>query len=413
MSSSIKKIIFGLAGASILATAANAGGLERGGYNIDLLFDDSRAAFDATGAYVMPQRQLKNVQDTDASDGIGSDGIGGGTTTADETESYFVPRVGLKVGFTEDLNCMADYSQPYGAHTNPGANWMGANSNIETKIDSDGFAATCSYSFDAGPGKLRIIGGVSYLEMSGFKERLVAPAFAAVGNGVGRLELSDSGYGWRAGLAYEVPEIALRASLMYYSEVELDDVTGILDLSQVNGAIVPVFGSTAMPEAIELKVQSGVAPGWLVFGSVKWVDWSQLQNVSFCPEATRALVANCTYNGGTRVTSLDLLYQDGWTVSAGVGHQLTEKVSLAGSITWDRGTGTGVGTQTDTWTFGFGGSYKPTENAEFRLGGAIGVLTSGSSGTVTTDNGTFGTDVAYDFGSDVVSAVSASFKVKF
>ena len=23
-----------------------------------------------------------------------------------------------------------------------------------------------------------------------------------------------------------------------------------------------------------MKLQSGVAPGWLVFGSVKWTDWS-------------------------------------------------------------------------------------------------------------------------------------------
>ena len=147
-----------------------------------------------------------------------------------------------------------------------------------------------------------------------------------------------------------MPEIALRASLMYYSEVKLDNVTGTLDLTEIapgispiSGAVTDVFGSTAMPEAIELKVQSGVAPGWLVFGSVKWVDWSQLQNVNFCAEAARAFNPDCSRGGPGFATSLDLLYRDGWTVSAGVGHQLTEKVSLAGSLTWDRGTGTGVG----------------------------------------------------------------------
>lgn len=415
----LKSVVAVLAASVAMASAANAGGLERGGYNIDLLFDSSRFASDASVAYVMPDRQLRNTVDTNAADGIGSNGLGAGSTTAKETESYLVPRIGFKVGVGDSVDCMADYSQPYGAHTNPGPNWVGANSNIETKIDSGGFAATCSYKFSAGKGSLRLIGGVSYLDIGGFKTRLVAPP--ALGGGNGRLDLSETGYGWRAGLAYEIPEIAFRASLMYYSEVELSNITGTLDLSAVNpavnplnpllGLVTPVFGSTSMPEVVELKVQSGIAPGWLAFGSVKWVDWSQLQTVSFCPEATRAL--GCTYSGVNRATSLDLLYQDGWTVSSGIAHRFNETLAGSASITWDRGTSTGTGTQTDTWTFAAGIAYNPNENVEVRLGGALGVLTSGSSGVVTTPLGAFGTDVSYSFGNDLVAALSGAVKVKF
>ncbi|KGF69110.1 long-chain fatty acid transporter [Hoeflea sp. BAL378] len=407
----LKTIVAGLSVSVAFASAAQAGGLERGGYNIDLLFDTSRFASDASVAYVMPDRELTNVVDTNARDGIGSNGFGAGTRTADETESYLVPRIGFKVGLGESADCMADYSQPYGAHTNPGANWMGANSNIETKIESDGLAATCSYKFKAGKGDLRVIGGVSYLDMSGFKTRLVAPPALALGNGQGRLDLSGDGYGYRIGAAYEIPEIAFRASLMYYSEVDLDDITGTLNLSQVNGQVIPVFGSTSMPEAVEFKVQSGIAPGWLAFGSVKWVDWSQLQTVAFCPTATRAL--GCSYSGVNRATSLDLLYRDGWTVSGGVGHRFNDNLSGLASLTWDRGTSTGTGTQTDTWTAAAGIAYTPNQNVEVRLGGALGVLTSGSSGVVTTSQGRFGTDVSYNFGNDLVAAVSGAIKVKF
>ena len=407
----LKTIVAGLSVSVAFASAAQAGGLERGGYNIDLLFDTSRFASDASVAYVMPDRELTNVVDTNARDGIGSNGFGAGTRTADETESYLVPRIGFKVGLGESADCMADYSQPYGAHTNPGASWMGANSNIETKIESDGLAATCSYKFKAGKGDLRVIGGVSYLDMSGFKTRLVAPPALALGNGQGRLDLSGDGYGYRIGAAYEIPEIAFRASLMYYSEVDLDDITGTLNLSQVNGQVIPVFGSTSMPEAVEFKVQSGIAPGWLAFGSVKWVDWSQLQTVAFCPTATRAL--GCSYSGVNRATSLDLLYRDGWTVSGGVGHRFNDNLSGLASLTWDRGTSTGTGTQTDTWTAAAGIAYTPNQNVEVRLGGALGVLTSGSSGVVTTSQGRFGTDVSYNFGNDLVAAVSGAIKVKF
>lgn len=404
------------ASALLAATSAHAGGLERGGYNIDLLFDPSDYAFESAVTYVNPQRELNNVTDINPLDGnlnsLPSNGVG-------DTEGYWVPRIGFKAKLAPAINCMVDYSQPWGAHSNPGSNWAGANDNIETKIESHNYAGTCSYSFDAGPGQLRLIGGGFYQEVSGFKDRLVfaVPAGLPI-NGVGRLELEGEGWGWRAGVAYEIEEYALRASLVYNSAVKLNDITGTMDLTQVPaavnplaGIVTPVFGSAEMPDSLELKVQTGVAPDWLVFGSIKWTDWSQLQSLPFCPTATRGIA--CTTSGPTEVTSLDLLYRDGWTVSGGVGHKFNDKLSGAASITWDRGTSTGIGTQTDTWTLGAGISYAAAENIELRLGGAVGILTSGSSGQIVKDGRTFGQRVSYDFGTDVVTAISTSLKVKF
>lgn len=74
------------------------------------------------------------------------------------------------------------------------------------------------------------------------------------------------------------------------------------------------------------------------------------------------------------------------------------------AVTWDRGTSTSFGTQSDTWTLAAGASYSPNENLEFRLGGALGVLTSGTS----VDD-----RITYDYGNDLVAAVSASMKLKF
>ena len=407
-----------LAAAVLLAaTSAHAGGLERGGYNIDLLFDPSDYAIDTSATYVNPQRELKNARDNIVEDGdlngLRSDGIR-------DTDGYWVPRVAIKAAIGDSIDCMADYSQPWGVHVNPGLNWAGANDNIETKIESDNYAATCSYSFDMGPGQLRVIGGGFYQEVSGFKDRLVfaMPAGSPL-NGIGRLELEGEGWGWRAGVAYEIEEYALRASLVYNSAVKLDDITGTMDLRQVPGAVLPglagvstpVFGSADMPDSLEFKFQSGVAPDWLVFGSVKWTDWSQLQSLPFCPQSTRGI--SCRTSGPTEVTSLDLLYRDGWTVSGGVGHKFNEQWSGAVSLTWDRGTSTAIGTQTDTWTLGSGVSFAASENVEFRVGGAIGLLTSGSSGQVVKDGRTFGRRVSYDFGNDVVTAISTSLKVKF
>ncbi|CDZ60450.1 Outer membrane protein E [Neorhizobium galegae bv. orientalis] len=409
----ISRGVFALVAGCTLQSPALAGGIERGGYNIDLLFDPSSVAIESTATFVMPQRKLKNVTDTVAGDGALN--TLGYSNSVEETEDYWSPRIGAKAGF-EGFDCLVDYSQPYGAHTNPGAGWAGANQNIETKINSDNYALTCSYKFDAGPGDLRVIAGGNYLQMDGFKERLVlAPGTPAVGvlagTGVGRLDLEGDGWGWRAGLAYEIPEYALRASLMYYSQVKLKDVTGEVDLTALSpalgagipgaGTVIPVEGSTAMPEAIELKLQSGIAPDWLAFGSVKWTNWSVLQRIPF-------------YNaGGVEVTALELGYRDGWTVTGGVGHKFNEQWSGAVSLTWDRGTSQGFGTLTDTWTVGAGVAYSPNKNVEIRLAGVLGILTSGSSGAVTIDGIAAGDEATYRFGDDLVAALSTSLKVKF
>ncbi|GAA5543609.1 hypothetical protein [Brucella sp. NBRC 113783] len=71
----------------VLGTAGHgsAGGLERGGYNIDLLFNPDRFATEANSTYVMPNRKLNNVRDSSPWDGP----VGGGRTDGvKESEAY-------------------------------------------------------------------------------------------------------------------------------------------------------------------------------------------------------------------------------------------------------------------------------------------------------------------------------------
>lgn len=421
MSKAISTILGGAILLTSVASAAQAGGLERGGYNYDLLFSEERFASEAGVIYVMPDRKIKNARDTDPSDGLGSNGIGGGKTSVSETENYTIPRVGMKVGITQDFDCLAQYSQPWGVHTKPGADWVGANQNIETKIKSNDYGLTCSYKFDVGKGFLRALGGVSYQEVEGFKERLVNPGAKRLGlSGNGTLDLEGDGVGWRIGAAYEIPEIAFRASLIYNAEVDLGDVTGTLDLtglppvgSPLAGRITDVYGTATMPQSVEFKLQTGIAPGWLAYGSVKWVDWSVLDVVTFCPTSTKGIVG-CGPNSPARATSIDLMFRDGWTVTGGIGHKFNDQWSGQIQVSWDRGTSTGLTTQTDTWLLSSGVAWSPNKNVELRVGGAVGMLTSGSYGETSCPRTQgCGTDVEYDFGDDFVSALSVSGKIKF
>jgi long-chain fatty acid transport protein len=417
----VAKAALALLAGSGFANSALAGGIERGGYDIDLLFDKSRYAFEGGVTFVAPDRRLTNARDINPADGD----LNNRRHDVKNGPNYGVPYFGFKIGLTDNVDCLADYSEPFGAHSNPGADWAGANYAVEEKIYSHNYGLTCSYKFDAGPGQFRLIGGGFYQEVGGFKEQLVAPLPAPLSasySGMGRLDLADHGWGWRSGLAYEIPEYAMRASLVYNSQVKYDGLSGTVDLTGVPGfiypniktlgVVTPVYGSATAPDSLELKLQTGIAPDWLAFGSVKWTNWSVLQSVAFCPKSTRGLLA-CAPGSRAELTSLDLLYRDGWTLTGGVGHKFNDKWSGAVSLTWDEGTSQGYGINSDSWTLGAGLSYAPTEHLEYKLAGAIGFLTAGKSGTVTSDGVTYGDDVTYRYGRDVFGAISTSMKIKF
>ncbi|MBD9372144.1 transporter [Rhizobium sp. ARZ01] len=416
--------VLGLA-AFAVSTSALAGGLERHGYDVDLLFEKSPYVFDGTVTYVMPNREMKNAVDhsvhLNPATGLPLPTLNdlGYSSTADEYENYADPYLGAKASIGDAVDCVVDYSEPWGAHSNPGQGWAGAYDMTEIKVFSRNYGGACSYKFDAGPGKLRFIAGGFYQEVGGEKEALVlAPELlemmGIVSSGLGRLEdMEGNGGGWRAGIGYEIPEYAMRASLVYTSKVDLGEINGVLDLTDLpvgldplSGINTPVYGTATMPEVLELKVQSGIAPDWLAFGSIKWTNWSRMQNISFCPKATKG-IAGCFSGSPVEVTSLDLYYRDGWTVSSGVGHKFNDQWSGGVSLTWDRGTSTVTGSQSDSWTVGLGTAYTPTENVELRLGGALGILTSGESNPVHL------TTTSYEYGTDFVSALSGELKIKF
>ncbi len=392
---------------------ASAGGFDRGGVNIDLLFDSARYATEAGVTFVSPQRTIKNV------DRLPPNGPGqlpdtlGVTKSIDVGGDYTVPRFGFKMNIVEPVDCLGSYSEPFGASAYYGTGNAYSPTAVEFKVDTKDFALTCSYKVQMGKGIARVIGGVSYGEVDAFLSRQTL--LAVKNTGIGTFQLSDSAWSWRIGAAYEIPEIALRASLVYNARYNYDGLAGVVDTTGFAGGplantvpgstgIRPVTGSSEIPQSVELKVQSGIAPGWLAFASVKWQEWSKLGVIPI-----KGVVSPVT--GTPSAVSFDPLYRDGWTVTGGVGHKFTDMISGAASVTWDRGTSTVSGYQTDSWNFSAGASVTPNEKVEFRLGGSIGLLTSGSSSFAGT--GDSANRVTYTFDSDMVYAASGSIKVKF
>lgn len=416
MSIGFKTVTLALIGATALSSAAMAGGFSRGTADTDILFDDGGFVMRNGIVFVAPQRGYETIN-------------GASTTDDDFSDSYDIPSFAVKFGITDDLSCAGTMTEAYGANATYGLDAIVAGMADGTGTSEKGFTsteigATCGYKFDLPKGRAWIIGGVfgedfkysetvlllrdQYLDLGSHPFGLLNLGGGFDGATTGTLSF-DGEYelGYRVGVAYEIPEIALRAQLMYRSAVD-HNPDGSFDFYETltgnSIASYDTVGFGTLPQSLELKVQSGIAPGWLAFGSVKWTDWSVLQTLDYTIETP----------GFDIPTNLEYFWQDGWTVAGGVGHAFNETISGSLSLTWDKGVSTTEDTFTDTWTLSGGIAVATNDNVELRIGGAVSYLTSGSvvaEGTGSTPNE--GDTFAYTVGNDWSYAVGGSMKMSF
>lgn len=343
-----------LLGATMLAGNAYAGGFSRGEANTDILFEPGQYGFDAGFIYVSPQVSYSTI---------------GGATATDPrfSQDYWIPSVAAKARFGDAFGCALTYTQPFGGSTVYGTqakNAQGINNIASKSFDTNEYGATCDVRFDAGPGKFHILGGAYLQDFS----------YTAVGS-FGTLNLKDSGtYGYRIGAAYDIDQYAMRAAVMYRSAVT-HNATGTYSPTALGLAALGAYGITGvtsasgtgtLPQSLKVSLQSGVAPGWLVYGSVEWTNWSVLQTLNY---------------GFGPITKSDKYYwKDGWTVQGGIGHQFTDDIAGTINLTWDKGVSTGADIMTDTWTVGTGAEIK-LGPGKLQIGGAVSYITGGSQST--------------------------------
>lgn len=188
------------------------------------------------------------------------------------------------------------------------------------------------------------------------------------------------GAGWLAGFAYQIPEIALKASLTYRSEIDHDvyikeslPTIGALDLLAPGSAaaIDASTGKTTIttPQSVNLDLQSGIMADTVAFANIRWVNWKDfsIQPHKF-GKVSQAIGGLVDRPNGFNLVEYD---KDQWTVTAGVGRKLTEKWAGNVSVGWDSGAGNPVTTLGPTegyWNAGIGLQYSPTP-ATFIAGG--------------------------------------------
>ena len=190
-----------------------------------------------------------------------------------------------------------------------------------------------------------------------------------------------SGVGWLAGVAYQIPDIALKTSLTYRSEIDHDvnidenlsllsfpALTTVLSGLGVSGSQLAAINSNGKttittPQSVNLDFQTGIMANTVAFANVRWVNWKDfsIQPYKFgkVSEAVGPLISRP--NGFNLVEYSD----DQWSANVGVGRKLNEQWAGNVSVGWDSGAGNPVTTLGPTegyWNVGLGVQYSPQPN---------------------------------------------------
>ncbi len=146
-----------------------------------------------------------------------------GNQTGDMASDYYFPHAALKIQATEHFSVGLIYDQPFGADAEYSANSAFVeNNNIlpfqggtSVTVDTQNLNLLFGYQPNE---NWNLYAGAVYQTVDGIV--LLRGTTYSVFNGYDFKTGEDESVGWLAGVAYQIPEIALKASVTYRAEIE-------------------------------------------------------------------------------------------------------------------------------------------------------------------------------------------------
>ncbi|TCB67120.1 OmpP1/FadL family transporter [Acinetobacter sp. ANC 4178] len=344
--------------------------------------------------------------------------------TGDMAGDYYFPHAALKIQATDHFSVGLIYDQPYGAD----AEYSGDNGFVENRpvpfkggtsvvVDTQNLNLLVGYQPND---NWNLYAGAVYQTVDGTV--LLRGTTYSVLNGYDFRTGEDESVGWLAGVAYQIPEIALKASVTYRAEIKhkmnayehfgLAGLTGNAKLDGVMTALNASSGETELttPQSVNVDLQTGIMANTVAFANVRWVDWSnfKVQPYNFGKLSQvlgqAGLVANKP-NGFNLIDYKD----DQISATVGLGRKFSDRWGANVSVGWDSGAGNPVTTLGPTegfWSVGTGVRFSPTENyfigagvKYYWLGDADAVTGAHSAAGTFTDNNAiaYGLNLGYKF----------------
>ena len=303
------------------------------------------------------------------------------TNLSDMGDDYYFPSAALKLQVTDHFSFGLLYDQPFGADAtyslsdtvSVAAGGVGLFHNgtesteVEVKTQSIsmifGYQPTENFNFYAGPVYQTIEGDVQLRGLA------YGGSTAFGGYNASIKETGD--VGWLAGAAYQIPEIALKASVTYRSEIDHKttvDESSIAAPGPNAGTLINInngLGKTEIttPQSVNLDFQTGIMANTVAFANVRWVNWKDfsIRPYAFGKAAEHPLVAAST--GKQDGFDLVAYTDDQWSANVGVGRKLNDQWAGNVSVGWDSGAGNPVTTLGPTegyWNLGLGAQFSAT-----------------------------------------------------
>lgn len=301
----MKHLLTTAAALALTAGAATAGGLDRTGQPIGVIFEDGNFAEFSLAA---------------TSPSIDGNDIATSGTTGEAAEDFINIGMAIKTQINDQLSFALIYEQPFGSDisypvlaTSPLLGGTQAFAGAESWTGLVRYETSDRLSFHGGLRAQRASGNITLDGLAYGGTPLDTPP-GVTGYNV-TLD-SDWALGYVLGVAYEIPDIALRVALTYNSAIkhEFDTVESFA----VTGPVGSSVTSVDTPQSVNLDFQTGIAEGTLLFGSVRWAEWS-----AFKIDPTAFVQATL---GGL----VDL--EDSITYTIGVGRRFND--NFAGSISY-------------------------------------------------------------------------------
>ncbi|NHB77465.1 OmpP1/FadL family transporter [Rhodobacter calidifons] len=249
----MKQILMASVAVLVAASGATAGGIDRSGQGLGALFEKGR--------YL------------ELSFGLASPSVSGtdvlSAPTGDVAGTYAQLAFSYKYDISDQLSMALNIDQPFGADilydttslvlggTMAKAESYAVTGILRYKLN-DAFSVHGGLRMQHAKGDIRLQ-GLAYGGLSGYNVSLSG----------------DWAPGYLVGVAFEKPEIALRVALTYNSAIK----HGFGTIERV-GAVQVAPGSETeveLPQSINLDFQTGIAKDTLVFGQIRWADWSEFQ----------------------------------------------------------------------------------------------------------------------------------------
>ena len=343
----MKTLLLSTVAMSMVTSVAFAGGVERSNQSVAVLFEKGRYLELGLG-----------TADPSVSGSIGT------FQSGDMTERFLNFGAAYKADLNETWSYAIIYNQPFGANVSyPLVAYPFAGSTAE--LTSHALTGMLQYNL---PSNVSFYAGIRAQSLEAQASVNAVPSFS----GYNATTERDFRLGYLVGAAYERPDIALRVSLTYNSAIDhkLDTVETGFTLSPV-----PSVTNITTPQSLHLEFQTGIAADTLLFGGVRWVDWTEFD------------ISPAVYSSPLAVNAPLVSYADDRTTfTLGVGRRLNETWSVAASVSYEEHTGSLTGNLGPTdglLGVTLGGSYTKDN---MKITGGVSYIDIGNATTTASAN---------------------------